>query len=240
MEIRITSVEVTDESQAGLGECYRIYLQTPAGQELNILPRMAVAADMELYGVDDPLVILDWRLHGYRATTSLSGASATPAELQALAARELDAQVEYTAAAVAADPVTLVSIYAGAGNPAASATFGAYTAALGEQDATTTTPEAVSAAADVLALAETIRTQAGAQADELAAQVATMKAQAALARQAEVDAVKASVAAVAVDSALDLLRSLLTQDAELLAAGRRDYRRAFLADLEAPSGPVVG
>ncbi|MEU4444904.1 hypothetical protein AB0K14_03175 [Actinosynnema sp. NPDC050801] len=64
MEIRIIGAETTDEQ--GLGPCYRIVQRSPQGIELYILPRSAVAADMEMYGVDDPLHVLDWRLHGYR------------------------------------------------------------------------------------------------------------------------------------------------------------------------------
>ncbi|SDD86821.1 hypothetical protein [Actinokineospora iranica] len=67
MHITITGAEITDEH--GLGPCYRITQRTDHGTELYILPRSAVAADMELYGVDDPLHVLDWRLHGYRATS---------------------------------------------------------------------------------------------------------------------------------------------------------------------------
>lgn len=70
MDIRIIGAEVTDEE--GLGPCYRIVQRSRLGIELYVLPRSAVAADMELYGVDDPLHVLDWRLHGYR------GASRTP------------------------------------------------------------------------------------------------------------------------------------------------------------------
>lgn len=65
MHIRIIGVEATDEQ--GLGPCYRIVQRSPQGVELYILPRSAVAADMEMYGVDDPLHVLDWRLHGYRS-----------------------------------------------------------------------------------------------------------------------------------------------------------------------------
>lgn len=64
MHIEIIGTEVTDEQ--GLGPCYRITQRTDLGIELYVLPRSAIAADLELYGVDDPLLVLDWRLHGYR------------------------------------------------------------------------------------------------------------------------------------------------------------------------------
>ncbi|GGU84950.1 hypothetical protein [Lentzea flava] len=64
MRIEIIGTEVTDEQ--GLGPCYRITQRTDLGIELYLLPRSAIAADLELYGVDDPLLVLDWRLHGYR------------------------------------------------------------------------------------------------------------------------------------------------------------------------------
>lgn len=64
MRVEIISTEITDEP--GLGPCYRITQRTDLGFELFLLPRSAIAADLELYGVDDPLLVLDWRLHGYR------------------------------------------------------------------------------------------------------------------------------------------------------------------------------
>lgn len=66
MDIAIIGAEITDEH--GLGACYRITQRTPHGIELYVLPRSAVVEDMELHGVDDPLHVLDWRLHGYRGT----------------------------------------------------------------------------------------------------------------------------------------------------------------------------
>src|SRR4051812_46812292 len=64
MLIDIIGVEITDEQ--GLGPCYRVAQRTELGIELYLLPRSALAADLELYGVDDPLLVLDWRLYGYR------------------------------------------------------------------------------------------------------------------------------------------------------------------------------
>ena len=64
MLVEIIGVEVTDEQ--GLGPCYRVAQRTEQGIELYLLPRSAVAADLELYDIDDPLLVLDWRLHGYR------------------------------------------------------------------------------------------------------------------------------------------------------------------------------
>ncbi|KJK50268.1 hypothetical protein UK23_11385 [Lentzea aerocolonigenes] len=64
MHIEIISTEITDEP--GLGPCYRITQRTDLGIELYVLPRSAIAADLELYGVDNPLIVLDWRLHSYR------------------------------------------------------------------------------------------------------------------------------------------------------------------------------
>ncbi|GAA3890629.1 hypothetical protein GCM10022243_64380 [Saccharothrix violaceirubra] len=68
MQISIIGVAVSDEQ--GLGPCYRVLQQSPQGVELYVLPRSAVAADMEMYGVDDPLRVLDWRLHGYRGPSA--------------------------------------------------------------------------------------------------------------------------------------------------------------------------
>ncbi|WP_158852838.1 hypothetical protein [Saccharothrix deserti] len=67
MDIVVIGAEITDEQ--GLGPCYRIVQRSPQGVELYVLPRSAVAADMEMYGVDDPLHVLDWRLHGYRGAS---------------------------------------------------------------------------------------------------------------------------------------------------------------------------
>ncbi|MEV6711980.1 hypothetical protein AB0M48_08035 [Lentzea sp. NPDC051208] len=64
MRVEIIGTEITDEP--GLGPSYRITQRTDLGIELYVLPRSAIAADLELYGVDDPLLVLDWRLHGYR------------------------------------------------------------------------------------------------------------------------------------------------------------------------------
>lgn len=64
MHVEIISTEITDEP--GLGPCYRIAQQTDLGFELYVLPRSAIAADLELYGLDNPLIALDWRLHSYR------------------------------------------------------------------------------------------------------------------------------------------------------------------------------
>ena len=90
MDIRITGAETTDEQ--GLGPCYRIVQHSPQGVELFILPRSAVAADMEMYGVDDPLYVLDWRLHGYRGTP----AAEPEASLRLVAeAQQVQAIAEY-------------------------------------------------------------------------------------------------------------------------------------------------
>ncbi|WP_424183860.1 hypothetical protein ACOBQX_18035 [Actinokineospora sp. G85] len=100
MSIKITGADITDEP--GLGPCYRIVQQSPQGIELYILPRSAVAADMELYGVDDPVRVLDWRLHGYRSPASSAPTSAPAVSLVlATQAQEAQAVAQYGRARLA-------------------------------------------------------------------------------------------------------------------------------------------
>jgi len=101
MDITIIGVEITDEN--GLGPCYRITQHTDHGVELYILPRSAIAADMELYNVDDPVQVLDWRLHGYRGTPQPPGAIA-PSLTKAAQAQDLQIITAYDRARLAADP----------------------------------------------------------------------------------------------------------------------------------------
>ncbi|GGM65253.1 hypothetical protein GCM10012275_39770 [Longimycelium tulufanense] len=106
VEYRITAVQVSEEP--GLGPCYRVTQETPDGLVLYVLPRAAIASDMELYGIDDPLTVLDWRLHGSQdpAAPLTPDPDREPASISAaLEARTLDAGREYAAFALHAGHV---------------------------------------------------------------------------------------------------------------------------------------
>lgn len=66
------------------------------------MPRSAIAADMELYGVNDPLQVLDWRLHSYRGTPQPG--AIPPSLTKAAQAQDLQILTAYDRARLAADP----------------------------------------------------------------------------------------------------------------------------------------
>ncbi|GAA5104843.1 hypothetical protein [Haloechinothrix salitolerans] len=98
MDIKIASSAITNEQ--GLGPCYRIVQHTEYGIELYILPRSAIACDMELYDVDDPVQVLNWRLHGYRGAPTTPGMM-EPSLGKAVEAQQLQLNVEYARARLA-------------------------------------------------------------------------------------------------------------------------------------------
>ena len=98
MQLIITHAEATNEN--GLGPCYRITQSSAAGTELYILPRSALAGDMEMYGVDDPLHVLDWRLYGYRGE-QLPAPDAEPSLRLVADAQQVQALAEYGRARLA-------------------------------------------------------------------------------------------------------------------------------------------
>src|SRR5882757_9643344 len=99
MQLTVIAAEVTDEP--GLGPCYRVTQRSTLGVELYILPRSAVAADMEMYGVDDPLHVLDWRLYGYRGAQSTASEN-EPSLRMAAEAQQTQALAEYGRSRLAA------------------------------------------------------------------------------------------------------------------------------------------
>jgi hypothetical protein len=99
MQLTITHAEATNEN--GLGPCYRITQSSTAGTELYILPRSALAGDMEMYGVTDPLLALDWRIYGYRGE-QLPAPDAEPSLRLIAEAQQIQALAEYGRARLAA------------------------------------------------------------------------------------------------------------------------------------------
>jgi hypothetical protein len=102
MQLTITHAEATNEN--GLGPCYRITQSSTAGTELYILPRSALAGDMEMYGVTDPLLVLDWRLYGYRGE-QLPAPDAEPSLRLLAKAQQVQALAAYGRARLAAGMV---------------------------------------------------------------------------------------------------------------------------------------
>jgi hypothetical protein len=61
--VEIVITNVTTATEHGLGPLYRIEQTRDGVPWVHLIARFAVAADMELFGVEDPMTVIDWHLH---------------------------------------------------------------------------------------------------------------------------------------------------------------------------------
>ncbi|GAB3459250.1 hypothetical protein [Actinophytocola sediminis] len=95
----IEIVNATRAEENGLGALYRIEQRRDGQPWVHLIARVAVATDMELFGIGDPARVVEWHLHEALAPPTTDP---SPADQLAFEAQQLTAAMLTTRARLAA------------------------------------------------------------------------------------------------------------------------------------------